>query len=367
MPIQAPAGDHLKAMCALRDALQEGTFRSPDEPWSVAKPESVGVSEVAIDRAIDELTSGHHISSMLLIKDGKLIVERYGCTKSLDPRLVLDAHPMRPNERLITFSFTKSVTGLLAGLAIHDGLLKLDSKVLDVLQVTPANPSPAKSSLTLEHMLIHRCGLEWEHEDDVRMPTAPNGVQYVLDRPMTSDPGTKWHYNTGCSHLIGALVQKVTGSAARFAEDRLFHPMGIRGATWTMDAQGIPLGGSGLMITPRDMARFGVLMLNKGRVGDQQIVPAEWIEQSLTPRTPTEWVHDYGYHWWILGGPHDPKSPRGFGARGAFGQNMYVLEDLKTIVLFTSGIPIDEADRTLEEFLFTKLAPLLGGKGDGKS
>jgi CubicO group peptidase (beta-lactamase class C family) len=322
----------------------------------------VGVSEVAIDRAIEELTkNGNHISSLLVIKDGKLIVERYGCTKSLDPRLVLDAHPMGPNERLRTFSFTKSVTGLLAGLAIHDGLLKLDSKVLDVLQVMPANPSPAKSSLTLEHMLIHRCGLEWVHEDDMRMPTAPDGVQYVLDRPMVSDPGTTWFYNTGCSHLIGAMVQKVTGSAARFAEDRLFHPMGIRGATWIVDAQGIPLGGSGLMLTPRDMARFGVLMLNKGRVGDRQIVPSEWIEQSLTPRTTTEWGHDYGYQWWILGGPHDPKSPKGFGARGAFGQNMYVLQDLKTVVAFTSGMPIDKADRTLEEFLFTKLAPLLGG------
>jgi len=362
MPRPAPAGDHLQALCGLRDALQEGTPRSPDEPWSVAKPESVGVSEVAIDRAIEELTkNGNHISSLLVIKDGKLIVERYGCTKSLDPRLVLDAHPMGPNERLRTFSFTKSVTGLLAGLAIHDGLLKLDSKVLDVLQVTPAHPSPAKSSLTLEHMLIHRCGLEWVHEDDMRMPTAPDGVQYVLDRPMVSDPGTTWFYNTGCSHLIGAMVQKVTGSSARFAEDRLFHPMGIRGATWIVDAQGIPLGGSGLMITPRDMARFGVLMLNKGRVGDQQIVPSEWIEQSLTPHTPTEWGHDYGYQWWVLGGPHDPKSPKGFGARGAFGQNMYVLQDLKTVVVFTSGMPIDRADRTLEEFLFRKLAPLLGG------
>jgi CubicO group peptidase (beta-lactamase class C family) len=185
MPGHAPASDHLQAMCALRDALQEGTFRSPDEPWSVAKPESVGVSGAALDRAIEELTkNGHHISSILVIKDGKLIVERYGCTKSLDPRLVLDAHPMGPNERLVTFSFTKSVTGLLAGLAIHDGLLTLDSNVLDVLQVTPANPSPAKSSLTLEPMLIHRCGIQWVHEDDMRMPTAPNGVQYVLDRPI---------------------------------------------------------------------------------------------------------------------------------------------------------------------------------------
>jgi CubicO group peptidase (beta-lactamase class C family) len=184
---------------------------------------------------------------------------------------------------------------------------------------------------------------------------SPNWVRFVLSRPFVDEPGGRMLYSTGNTHLLSAILTKVGGKTTRdlfvewFAE-----PLGIRVGAWDRDPQGIYLGGNNLALSPRALLRFGEMMRNRGRAGDIEVLPTEWIDEAWTPRTRSIYSGDeYGLGWFM----RTMRGHRVYYAWGFGGQMLYVAPDLALTVVITSddGSPagrtgyVDDLHRLVED------------------
>jgi CubicO group peptidase (beta-lactamase class C family) len=202
---------------------------------------------------------------------------------------------------------------------------------------TMANPSTWKGNITLEDVLMMRTGFEWDEDnyddynDFFAMRDSDDWAQYVLDRPMTYEPGSTFYYNSGNSHLLATIINVTTGmTPLAFADQYLFGPLGITRRAWSTDPLGINFGGSNLALTARDMAKFGLLFLNNGTWDDQQIVSSAWVNSSHHgPSTPFGGT-SYGYQWWL----NDYQD--WYSARGYNGQLIYVIPEHDVVAVFSS-------------------------------
>jgi CubicO group peptidase (beta-lactamase class C family) len=160
-------------------------------------------------------------------------------------------------------------------------------------------------------------------------------------------PGEQFSYCSGCSHLLTAVLEESTESGVLpFAREVLFEPLGITNWTWEEDAKGLPIGGWGLRLTPRDMARFGYLFLRQGQWDGRQVVSAEWVSRATRRHVSTDGELGYGYQWWI------DADGKGFAALGRNGQMIYVRPDADLIVVTTAG-GVDHAEiyRLIETYV----------------
>jgi CubicO group peptidase (beta-lactamase class C family) len=265
-----------------------------------------------------------NIDSVVVVRNGYIVTEKY-------------YSPYRQDDPHDTWSITKSVVAALIGIAIQEGYINsVDDPVLGYFPGrTFENDESRKRAITLEHLLTMSSGLAWDWDE---MVSSRDWVQYTLDQPLQADPGTEFYYSSGSAHLLSAIIQEATGrNTLDFARQYLFDPLGIKDVTWKSDLEGIPKGGWGLALKPRDMARLGYLYLNQGLWVDQQIIPATWVEASAqrhiqVPEPLEPWDLYMGYLWWVHGdGP--------YAAHGMRGQFIYVIPDLDLVVVFTSDIP----------------------------
>jgi CubicO group peptidase (beta-lactamase class C family) len=212
-------------------------------------------------------------------------------------------------------SVTKSVTSALLGMALAEGTLPngLDTPILSLFPEygSVENPSAAKDAIRLEDVLTMTSGLAWDEwtlpyqhplNSWNQMLAQPDWSRFVLDRPMVSDPGTHFVYNTGGSLLLSRAIEQATGTTvAEFAAEGLFAPIGITSWAWPSSPEGHSITGDDLELTPIGMARIGRLFLNGGVWNGEQIVPAEWVDLSTATHVGyAEGVEtfEYGYHWW---------------------------------------------------------------------
>jgi CubicO group peptidase (beta-lactamase class C family) len=306
----------------------------PTEGWRTSTPEEQGMVSTPIQQmfaAIDQQQLDVH--SVLVVRNGYIVAEKY-------------FQPYDQNSRHVIFSCTKSFISALIGITIDEGAIAgVDQPILDFFpDRTFANVDERKESMTLEHLLTMRSGLDWVEgvPAETEMEKTDNWVQYILDRPMAAEPGSEFHYCSGCSHLMSAIIQETTGTdTLAFAQSRLFEPLGITDVYWGLDVTGIANGGWGLEVTPRDMAKFGYLYLNEGVWDGKQIIPAEWFKTSTQQSVALREEMGYGYQWWIY------PQMRIYAARGFQHQAIYVIPDLNVVVVFTAGI-----EDTTEDVLF---------------
>ena len=192
--------------------------------------------------------------------------------------------------------------------------------------------------MTLEDVLTMATGLEcrdsylyrWRGLQQMRR--TDDWAQFMLDLPMAEEPGDRFEYCNGASFLLSAILQEATGkTAAEFAGEHLFGPLGIDDVVWPSNPQGISIGWGEVQMQPHDMAKIGYLYLNQGRWGDQQIVPADWVAQSTRHQITATLQDGYGYQWWV--------SSRGYYmALGYAGQFIFVVRDLDLVVVFVSDL-----------------------------
>ncbi|NHJ04966.1 MAG: class C beta-lactamase-related serine hydrolase [Candidatus Heimdallarchaeota archaeon] len=275
-----------------------------------------------------------NIDSILIVKDGYLILEEYfGLWNS--------------NDVHVQWSVTKSVTSALIGIAIKKGYIQsINEKVLNFFQdCNISNVDYRKEAITIEHLLMMSTGLAYPGDDAIwtSWMNAPNQVQHILDLPMAQMPGTIFNYDTGGSHLLSAIIEKTTNmSTLEFAEENLFSPLGITHYYWLFDKQGINFGGHGLHLEPQDMAKFGYLYLNYGIWDNEQILPIDWVINT----TQTKWSfnNQWGYaeQWWKH--PH----LNAYTALGRYGQRITVIPDKNLIVVFTGTISDADSEPHLE-------------------
>jgi CubicO group peptidase (beta-lactamase class C family) len=249
-------------------------------------------------------------------------------------------------------SASKSVISALVGIAIDRKLLPgVDAPIARYFpELSAANADPAKRKITIEDLLTMRSGLVDTNRGYGAWVQSADWVRYLLTRPLQRQPGEPMNYNTGNTHLLSAILTKVSGSDTwAFAQNVLAAPLGITLAKWPRDPQGVYFGGNDMLLTPRQMLKFGELYLHRGRSGDRQIVPATWVDASWTPRTRSlRSGHEYGYGWWIteLAG-HPVEFAWGFG-----GQYIFVVPSLDLVVVTTSSIALGDDRREYRQGLF---------------
>ncbi|MFX0050910.1 MAG: serine hydrolase [Candidatus Hermodarchaeota archaeon] len=310
--------------------------KHPAVDWPTSTPEDQGLNSTLFD---DEHLSKRDLHSLLIFRRGTLVYEEY--YSDLRYRFTHES-------KHSVFSVTKSFTSTLIGIAIEKGFIQsVDEKVMDFFpSMTFANVNSQKEAMTVEHLLTMTTGLEWDDNvDNFRALRSPDKVQYILDKPMINDPGIVYNYNTGGSHLLSAIIQQTTGlNTFDFAMKYLFEPLGIEDSEviWLTDPQGRANGGTGLFLTPRNMAKLGHLYLNNGSWNGQQIIPADWVAASthnhidglsITSREIVEGIDGYGYQWWIY--PEGVKE--GYCAVGWNGQLIYVVPKYDIVIVATSG------------------------------
>jgi CubicO group peptidase (beta-lactamase class C family) len=234
-----------------------------------------------------------------------LLVERHGV-------LVMEEY-FNGNTSASSFdvrSVTKSVTSVLVGIAIDQGLIRsLDQTIGDFL--TPVVPAlePQTARIPIRDLLTMTSGIPWRElnsaeQDYSAWVTSSDPLVWILSRPLEAKPGQLWNYNTGASHVLSALLSEAAGVSARaFAQDRLFGPMDSEVGGWLADPRGYNYGGHGISLTGRAMVKLGRLFLDGGAYRGRQIVSTAWVRESTTLRYSTReavaWGSGYGYQWWL--------------------------------------------------------------------
>ena len=307
----------------------------PTDGWQTSTPENQGMESgrlAEMQEAIQAQNFGLH--SLLVIRHGVIISETYYAGYEAETRHEL-------------YSVTKSFIGTLVGIALEQGLISgLDARVPDFYPGSIfENPDPRKDSMTVQDLLSMRSGLTWEEGDAAYMAmyNSQSWILYVLNLPMATEPGTEFVYCSGCSHVLSGILYQVAGQDVRkFADENLLGALGITDYGWDVDRQGIHLGGWGMQLTPRDMAKLGYLYLHEGVWDGQQLVPREWIRQSVQPRVEVDEGTAYGFQWWVF--PDFPGTEKGaYSALGHAGQTIFVLPELDLLVVTTAQVEGHEA------------------------
>ena len=274
--------------------------------------------------------------SLLVSQRGTVLLEGY-------------YHGARPARLANVKSVAKSVMSALVGIAIDRGALPGVREIIqpyfaDLLR-SPADA--AKRAITIEDLLTMRSGLETTSNRNYgAWVQSPNWVRFVLAQPLLSPPGTEMDYSTGSTHLLSALLTKATRkSTLQFAQEALATPLGFTLAAWTRDPQGIYFGGNDMAMTPRQMLAFGEMYLRQGRVGDRQVLPAQWVRDTFVPRGRSQRGdrddREYGYGWWV----RTLAGQRTYYAWGYGGQFIFVVPGLELVVVTTSSTTSDDERR----------------------
>ncbi len=297
----------------------------PTQNWRASTPEEQGMDAQKLARMLDAVKQQNlNLRSLLIIRHGYIVSETYFASDNQDTQYEL-------------YSCTKSFIATLVGIAIDKGYIDGVSHL--VLDFFPdhafENQDAFKKAMTVENLLTMTTGLDWQEGDPVyvEMYRSRDWVKNVMDKPMKEQPGTAFNYCSGCSHILSAIIQKATGTnTSAFAEKTLFEPLGISNASWDTDASGIPIGGWGLHLTARDMAKLGYLYLHYGLWDGKQLVSAEWVKTATQKHTATDGDLDYGYQWWIY------PSLDAYAALGRYGQTIFVVPRLDLIIVTTANL-----------------------------
>ncbi len=321
--------------------------------------EDAGVSQDSINRLLD-LVDGIEIQdfrSLVVIKNGGLLIESYYNTYWKET-----IHDIR--------SAGKSITALCMGIAIKEGFVKsYDESVYAFFPNAdvPEALRRANSDITIKDLMMMSSGLDADTDDGSTRGFVGNWigqddwVTYMLNVEKAYDKGSKWVYNDGSPMLCSAIITQTTGlSMAEFAEKYLFEPLGVREYYWYKSKMGITGGMGNLYITNLDFAKFGQLVLEKGRWGDQQLIAPEYIEMMTAELIPVSdngpWADGYGFFWYsghknIKGKRIEYKFATGNG-----GNKIYVIPSEEMVIAVQSssygtGRGHGQADAILEFLL----------------
>ena len=310
----------------------------PTEDWPTSTPENLGMDSESLVELLSFYRENRvNIHSMLIIRNGNIGLDAYFYPFTLGGTV----HDVA--------SVTKSITSVLIGIAIDQGLIEsVEQPLLSYFpERTIANLDANKEKITIENLLTmtsgFSCGYQPGEREHNEMFSSEDWVQFVLDLPMARGPGQEYAYCSGNSHLLSAILTKATGmSMLDFGQKHLFTPLGINEVIWPADPQGITRGWGDLHLHPRDLAKIGYLYLNNGLWEGKQILNAAWVEHSTQPQvdravktnTFIRPGRDYGYAWHL-----DSEGPFSgmYYAAGRGGQSLTVLPDANIVTVITGG------------------------------
>ena len=288
-------------------------------------PEAQGISSAAIaDFVVTAEKTVHHMHSYMLVRHGHVVAEGWW-------------YPWRADAPHMMFSLSKSFTATAVGLAIAEGRLTIDDQVLSFFpNEVPRKTSDNLAEMTVRHLLTMTTGHDRDTFEDMMCSHSP--IKTFLSRPVVHTPGTHFLYDTGATFTLSAILQKLTGETlVDYLTPRLFEPLGISSATWESHPVGINYGGMGLNITTEEIARFGLLYLQKGQWNGRRILPEGWVEEATCRQVSngadpeSDWTQGYGYQFWRCRNNF-------YRADGAFGQFCIVMAEKQAVLAITSGV-----------------------------
>ncbi len=300
----------------------------PTAGWETSTPEAQGVSPGALAELVD-FGAANAMDSLLVVRHGRIVAD-------------VSYAPFRPGMRHAVNSVTKAIVGTLVGIAVDRGTMRLDEPVLaSFSERNIAHVDARKRALTIGDLLDMRSGLEWREpltgappESLLELERSSDWIDFILDRPMAHAPGQAFNYSSGDWHLLSSILGRRTPTdTADDARRVLFEPLGIRDVRWRRDPQGVPIGGYGIDLAPRDMAKIGYLLLHHGEWDGQQIVSRAWTERvfaaSVDMGLGTTPTFRYGKGWWTV------PEKRVAMAMGFLGQTIVVLPGLDVVAVAT--------------------------------
>ena len=285
------------------------------------------------------------LHSVILYRDGKVLAEVY--LEGRDERwgTPLGVRQHGPETLHDLRSVTKSIVGLLYGIALEEGIVPDPSKKL--IDQFPAyadlKGKDARDTVTIGDVLTMQMGLEWNEDlpysdprnSEIAMEHAKDRTRFILSRKMVEEPGSKWRYSGGATSLLGHLISKGAGKPLEdYAREKLFTPLGIEKFEWVYGPSGKTSAASGLRLTVRDLAKIGQLVLDNGRHKGIQLVPNSWISELRTPRTAVGKTLRYSYQWYLFPGSGTPYWIAGFGNGG---QRVSVSFRQRTVLALFAG------------------------------
>ena len=305
----------------------------PGEDWQVSTPEEQGLDPKLVAELYLNAAELETLYSLLVIKDGYLIAEDYFNGGSIGKATLLQ-------------SASKSYLSALVGIAIEQGCLSsIEQKMTEFFpDVADQIVDPRKKQITIRQMLQMRAGYPDEETDPVYMEALYWGVypKLIVEFPLVGDPGTGFNYSNLTYNWLAILLARACGTDLKsYAQDNLFQPSDTTIGDWLQDRDGHYIGSGGIHATARDAARFGLLFLNDGEYEGDQIIPADWVHDSLQTYTENAreygWgfsfgILGYGYGWWTASaGEYDFSFAWGHG-----GQLIVLLDELDMIIVTTA-------------------------------
>jgi len=323
---------------------REYTYQVPEQidgGWQVSSLAKESVNEEIIHDLMKTILAGNYPNthSVLLVKDGKLVLEEYFYGNKRDGLHYLA-------------SATKSITSILIGISMdQDFLTDVDQNVSHWFrgyQNTKWISQPY--NITIRHLLSMTAGIDWDENrsasdprhDYYAMRRGGDWIRYVFNKELVAPPGQQFNYNGGLSALLGEIIKRASGiDAEKFSEKYLFDPLGISHYSWLKYNNGSINTGGGLLLRSRDMAKIGQMMLSNGNFKNKRIVSEHWIAESTKNQT-LEKAHPfgsgYGYQWWLGERIINDEKIKIVIAQGLGGQCIFIIPKAKAIAVVTSQL-----------------------------
>ncbi len=281
----------------------------------------------------EEFMDSTNATAVVVLHRGKVVLERYRAGRD-------------ENSRWTSFSVAKSLSSTLVGAALKDGAIKsLDDRITDYL---PGLKGSAYEGVTVRHLLNMTSGVKWNEdyadtESDVQKIRAEKSIDgsdpivtYMARLPREAEPGTKFVYKTGETHLVGSLVRAATKKPlADYLSEKIWSRIGMqRDAVWSLDPAGNEYAGCCVSATARDFARFGRFFMKGAKVDGESIVPDGWVQMATTSTEAAKRPSGsgYGFQWWTTATP-------AYQGRGIFGQRLYIDPERDVVIVIQSAWP----------------------------
>ncbi|UCF21004.1 MAG: serine hydrolase [Gemmatimonadota bacterium] len=354
--------------CACDDLFQsdqEYTYRVPQQTgdgWTTASLGDMGMDTVPFIELMNDLQrqDDHPVHGIVVAKDGRLVFEEYFPGEHLDLSNLRDGYDLAyedfdRNTLHCLASDSKSVTSILLGIAVDEGLIGgADETMFSFFPDYSGLSDAVKKQITLTHMLAMASGLPWNEgypyadprNDLVAMINSEDPIGYVLSKSTVAAPGTRFIYNSGTTNLLGEVIRRTSGvTLSAFAEQHLFAPLGISSYEWYgfPNAPEMVVASSTLYLRPRDMAKIGQLYLDGGVWNGTRVVSENWVTASTsevidvsTSESPAQgYLNGYGLQWWL--GTFDTGDTDFYTAAGWGGQFIIVIPGHEMVVVITAG------------------------------
>ena len=318
---------------------RDAAFRALDQlPW-IAESRVIAAGDqvrplpagepLALPLDVNGYMAQQRSAAIVVLVDGKVVLERYGLG-------------FGPEGRWTSFSVAKSLTSTLVGAALADGKIRsLDDKVSEYIADLRGS---VYDDVTIRQLLTMTSGVAWNEDysdpnsDVARFnahkpaPGMDATVSYMRGLRREAPPGTKWLYKTGETNLIGVLVSEATGEPlAEYLSRKIWRPFGMQqDATWILGSTGHEIAGCCIQAATRDMARFGLFVLE----GGQGVVPDGWFAEAGAPQFSTGRPgRGYGYQWWTY------DNGGAFSAGGIFGQGIFIDPSRRLVIASNANWP----------------------------